>query len=86
MSAVGNYVHKLFKVTVTNLIYNFIMKKNGFLQTTVLIIIVLVVTYFFVNGLVAMGYDPYIVGLIGCCFMIGFVIIMGRAFQSKDGD
>tara|TARA_B100000401_G_C52593245_1_gene618287 strand:+ start:251 stop:439 length:189 start_codon:yes stop_codon:yes gene_type:complete len=62
------------------------MKKNGFLQTTILIIIILVVTYFFVNGLIAMGFDPYIVIFIGCCFMIGLVIIMGKAFQSKDGD
>ena len=62
------------------------MKKNGYLQTTLLIVIILVVTYFFVNGLAAMGFEPYIVGTLGSCFMIGLGYIMAKAFQSKDKD
>ena len=58
------------------------MRKNSFLQTTVLIIVVLVSTYIFASGLIAIGVHYKWASIIGPSFMLFIAYLLAKSFQT----
>ena len=62
------------------------MRKNSFLQTTVLIIVVLVGTYIFGNGLIAIGVPYKWASIIGPSFMLFIAYLLAKSFQTGNDE
>jgi len=62
------------------------MRKNSFLQTIVLIIVCLVCTYIFGNGLIALGVPYKWASIIGPTFMLFIGYLLVKNFQTGNDE